>query len=225
MEISSIQAKGIFFYARVRARIVRSAPACRQAGSSGIRIALIFSAFFVLASRPAFSDSIRNFKIDAAKKIAAERKPGAKDQLQSMLGGENDPFVRAAVIDSISAVCPQDCVSTFQASLVDSDPLVRSEAVQALGNSGDKAAVALLIRALLDDNNEGVRMAAAFWLGGLEDSSAIAPLEDALTGDLDPHVRAACASALKRFDTPASAAALKKAQDDDDERVQKAANE
>src|ERR1700733_14767525 len=113
MEILSIQAKGIFFYAR----------ACAYARSSGIRIALIFSAFLIMASCPAFSDSNRNFKIDAMKKIAAAKSPTAKDQLLSMLGGENDPFVRAAVIDSISSICPQDCLSTFRASLNDSDPL------------------------------------------------------------------------------------------------------
>ncbi len=79
-------------------------------------------------------------------------------------------------------------------NLKDNNPKIRREAVDRLGDIGDKEAVEHLIP-LLKDNDEYVRQAAARSLGMLKDKKAVEPLIDTLK-DRDEYVRAYSAWAL-----------------------------
>ena len=170
-------------------------------------------------------DADTQARVKAAKDLAVQKGSSAKPQLMAQLQTETSPHVRASIIDALAATCRKDCLGTFKAALGDSEPLVRLQAVQAIGSLGGPEAGRLLRDVVTNDTNEGVRISAAFWLGGLRDADSVAALGKALKGDNDPHVRAQAAHALKWIGTSSARNALKQASQDKDARVQKIANE
>lgn len=85
-------------------------------------------------------------------------------------------------------------------ALADSDPVVRRNAVRALGNLGDRQATRPLIAALAD---EAVRVSALEALGKLGDERAIDPLLSSLFArEAGIEVHLAAATALASFHTP-----------------------
>jgi HEAT repeat protein len=145
-------------------------------------------------------------------------------QLISQFQSEQNPHIRGRILAGLAASCQKNCVNVYAKGLSDSDPIVRNQAVQALGNVGSSQAIGLLRGVLQNDSNPGVRLTAAFWLGGLRDTGSVGVLSKALLGDQDPHVRAQAAQSLKLLGTSAAMRALQQAQNDVDVRVQKAAN-
>ncbi len=99
-----------------------------------------------------------------------------------------------------------------------SDPRLRAQAAQALGQSRDVAQWSS-IASLLKDSDPGVQAEAAEALGKLGASDAHGDLLVALESNLVPGVRVAVAGALARLVHPRGSQALKAMLNDPDERV------
>lgn len=130
--------------------------------------------------------------------LAAKRDPAAKAALTAALAAEAVPARKARLVAILSNLpAAQLAADDFKPFLVDADPLVRLEAVSALGRLGGGAAAGPLEDALRDEN-AGVRLAAASALGGLRRAASADALGRALEQDADPNVRAAAVHGLKR---------------------------
>ena len=111
-------------------------------------------------------------------------------------------------------------VELLIAKLDDSDKDVQKAVASALGQIGDKRAVAPLI-AKLDDSNKYVQRAVALALGWIGDERAVAPLIAKLD-DSDKDVQQAVASALGQIKDERAVAPLIAKLDDSDKDVQQA---
>ena len=90
-------------------------------------------------------------------------------------------------------------VNPLIADLKDKDPLVRSQAVQALGVIGDPRAVEPLIR-VLNDKDPLIQRQAIKALGRIQDRRAVGPLIIVLIdSDREPYVRMSAAEVLGRI--------------------------
>jgi HEAT repeat protein len=103
----------------------------------------------------------------------------------------------------------------------DTDPLVRSRAVIALGSLGDPRALAALESALVDPNF-AVRVQAVQAPGRIGGEDASQVLGDALLYQRDAQMRTLAALALHREDSPSARRLLEAAADDPDRQVRSA---
>ena len=100
----------------------------------------------------------------------------------------------------LSTKVGKSAVIPLIADLRDDDPLVRSQAVQALGVIGDKRAVEPLI-GVLNDIDPLIQRQAIKALGRIKDKRAVEPLIAVLEdSDRKPHVRMSAAEALGRIE-------------------------
>jgi HEAT repeat protein len=127
---------------------------------------------------------------------------------------------------SLSSGEEQKDVETLIAELTDKKPMVRRNAVEALGKLGDERAVEPLIAKLKKDKDKGVRAAAAKALGKIGDKRALEPLIAKLKKDKDWGVRTAAAEALGVLgDTKAVEPLIAKLRKDKTHSVQRASAE
>lgn len=101
-------------------------------------------------------------------------------------------------------------LDALRGQLADKHWDVRAEAVRALGDRRDRAAVPVLARLLAGDRSLRVRAAAAQALGWIGDEAAVPDLIAALDGD-HAQVQAAARDALRRIGTDDARAAVDRA--------------
>lgn len=89
-------------------------------------------------------------------------------------------------------------MKAYQLAATAPDPMVRGQALMALGTSGDPSIAPTLITGLSDPSNF-VRMCAAIGLTHVMNPVAVAPLRDRLAADTDIQVRVYCAQALGMY--------------------------
>lgn len=180
---------------------------------------LPLAAFCMACAVSAFAQAA---DLAALTALAAKRDPAAKSALAAALAVETQPARKSrlvAILGNLPAA--QLAADDFKPFLADADPLVRLEAVSALGRLGGAAAAGPLEDALRDEN-AGVRLAAASALGGLGRAASADALGGALERDADPNVRAAAAHALKRTGGTKAREHLRRAAREKDRRVRKA---
>lgn len=119
----------------------------------------------VMESPEAPSD-VRHAAKSALRQLEKSEPPHTDD-----LGALREDIAIAAV-DKTSRV---ELLTRLKAALLDPQPRVRSRALRALGELGDKRAVTAIVR-LLDDPSPGIRQAAAQILGKLKSKSAVSAL-------------------------------------------------
>lgn len=90
-------------------------------------------------------------------------------------------------------------MAAYRLLCTDPNPLVRGQAMLALGTSG-QASVAPLLTKGLNDKSQFVRRDAAVALQHVPAPAAVPPLLHLLLNDSSAQVRANCARALKRYD-------------------------
>jgi len=188
----------------------------------------LFSAILVMPLSVAHSDPNPQIqlKLDANANLFRQKGAAAKDQLLQQLASETEPQVRVNLLGILAACHLQsDSVTAIEPSLNDTHPLVRSQAVIAIGSIGGKKVVADLGQVLTTDTDAGVRGTAAFWLGSLKEASAIAVLGQALQQESDANIRTEIAQALKTIGTATAKSEMKKGKNDTDERVRKLVND
>ncbi len=113
-------------------------------------------------------------------------------------------------------------MKAYEILTTDPHPMVRGQAMLALGTSHQADAVSYLIKGL-NDSNADVRRDSAVGLTQTYTDDAIAPLIEHVKGDVDAAVRINCARALKSAATAESAQALIAALSDRDVAVVAAA--
>jgi HEAT repeat protein len=121
--------------------------------------------------------------------------------LQTKKYGHEPPYMRA-----------------YETLVTDPHPLVRGQAMLALGTSGQERIVPLLVKGL-NDREATVRRDAAIALSNTFGNEAIGPLTEHIRGDVDEQVRINCARALRHANTPDAIRALIDAMDDRDAAV------
>ena len=89
-------------------------------------------------------------------------------------------------------------MKAYQLAATAPNPMVRGQAMMALGTSGDPSVAPTLITGLSDPSNF-VRMCAAMGLTHVMNPLAMAPLRDRLAADSDIQVRVYCAQALGMY--------------------------
>ncbi len=110
-------------------------------------------------------------------------------------------------------------MKAYELLTTDPSPMVRAQAMRALGSSGQAEAVPYLVngnggKTGLNDPEAEVRRDAAVGLTTTFDATAIPALADHVRGDVDDQVRINCARALGNAATPSSIRALIDALDD-----------
>jgi HEAT repeat protein len=132
------------------------------------------------------------------------------------------PVVRAVAAHAILALESEESSRVLIPLLNDKDEFVRREAVDALGLTHSRSAVAALSERLVSDKKDSVRGAAAVALGEIADESAVVALAEVLSQQLpsqpkgkpklkaeqNPFVLRASATALGRIRSRAGVPAL-----------------
>jgi len=147
--------------------------------------------------------------------LSRTRGPSEKELVRDMLVSP-DPDVRRASIAELSSRkhgCEEPYLKGYAALVKDPDPLVRGEALRALGKGGDAKYAPEVIGAL-EDNHAKVRWDAAAALDAMPTKSAIPQLTYALLNDPSTDVRVASARALRRHRRVSVVETLLKAMDD-----------
>jgi HEAT repeat protein len=118
-------------------------------------------------------------------------------QLAEALRVEEDSFLRAEMIRTLSVYPTETAGRMLTAALDDEDPDVRLAACQGWSRRGGPEAVQALGRALNSDTNLDVRLAAAEGLGQTGHPSATTPLSTALQ-DRDPALQLCAVRSLEQ---------------------------
>ncbi len=160
---------------------------------------VVIGLFAGILQADGLNDSDAKSRVKAAHTLAAQKDPEARKLITHRLQQEQDAKARAGMIDALQAVDGKNSMAAYKSALSDADPIVRAEAVQAIGAHAGKADATVLHSVLLNDTNAGVRMVAAFWLSGIKNPASVAVLEKAQKNDADANVRNAATQALKRF--------------------------
>jgi hypothetical protein len=156
------------------------------------------------------------------------------DVIPKMLNGGQTPMNAAGdVFDPTSSDRRRDAIAylnnrkwgheaaymkAYNMLATDPDPLVKAQAMRALGDSGNPEVAAVLVKGL-DDTNEIVRQDAAAAAHKITSEKLIDPLIYHMNKDTDAQVRINCTQALDRYNAPKVLMALAAALDDKDPGV------
>ena len=133
--------------------------------------------------------------------------------------GDQDPEVLLKAIEGIAKDPGEEMTNRLVELLRDhTDPRVREAAANALGKAGAQEATPALVVAL-DDPTENVRWFAVEGLRKLGAGDAVPKLSEVLLNDESARVREITASTLGELGQPAAIPALRKALEDENERV------
>jgi hypothetical protein len=128
--------------------------------------------------------------------------------------GHADPAVRAAAAALAAHTGGRAALRVLLDLLSDSDAGVRTQAVQALGRTGETAAAPFLARALAEGGDEELQLATIAALGRIAAPDSVAPLltlvqkRQLFGGRKSARLKLAAVQALGRIDTPAAREAL-----------------
>jgi HEAT repeat protein len=120
---------------------------------------------------------------DALMRLGSMHNPDASRVALSALG---DPvaIVKATAAGAILSLPADESARGLIPLLSDKDEFVRRETAYALGKTGNRTAVAPLVKLLLNDKLDSVRGAAAVALGEIRDETAVLPLASVLNPQL-----------------------------------------
>jgi HEAT repeat protein len=143
-----------------------------------------------------------------ALRHAAASHEAAHGLVGRVLEVARDPVVqtRRAAITALGMLEAGSAYPALIEALADEDAGVRQRAAAALGELGDRRALAALGERLRHDPDVGVRTEAAFRLGKLGDETVLATLRAASTGDSDPGVRRWADWAIQQLGAPVTGA-------------------
>lgn len=144
--------------------------------------------------------------------------------ISALLGAldDEDAYVRSRAALALAAI-GNDAEGSLVTSLSTGNERTRKGAALALGRIGSKDATLSLIKSL-NNSNEDVRLQVRSALADIG-KEAIPALTSALSTEKDPHTRAGAALTLGKIGGPEAENSLIKAQDDEDEYVQRIARE
>lgn len=167
-------------------------------------------------------------------KILTARRPVVKSVAQglSVLRDSNDPAMRVAAYQFLLSPdsypdrrVPDEILETVaQAWHSEPEPVLRMQALLALGKLEDDRVTRQLLSALADPDPL-VRQTACELLGDRRESTAVGPLSERLTGDVSVDVRLAAADALAEIGTREAAEALYRSLADADPAIRLHARE
>lgn len=219
MEILSIQAKGIFFYARACARVYSEA--CL------ILLALLLVPMLVTAVPLSFNQASNDIHssdlkhkyaaIHALKDFAPQ---GAAALLAADLAVETDVHVRRAILESLTLLKDPSTIPAIAPLLSDSNALIRQRAAYAIGLIGGSSAEGFLAKALPTEKDRYVRETEIQGLG-LCGSGQSLPLLLQQLKDKDPEIRSHVIHTLGRIPGKASHTALISARGDSNPQIRK----
>jgi len=119
---------------------------------------------------------------DALMKLGALNHPDAARAAVSSLQ-DAEPLIRVTALHAIAALPATESVPLLLPLTKEKLEFVRREAVDALGNTRSRSAVAPLLELLSTDKESSVRAAAALALGKIQDESAAPALTQVLSGN------------------------------------------
>ena len=116
---------------------------------------------------------------DALTRLGSMHNPQAS---RAALTGLRDSaaIVRVSAADAILSLPPDESAVSLIPLLSDKDEFVRRETAYALGKTGSRMAVSVLIERLINDKMDAVRGAAAVALGQIRDETAVTSLASVL---------------------------------------------
>jgi HEAT repeat protein len=118
---------------------------------------------------------------DALMKLGAMNHPDAAHAAVASLQ-DSEPIIRATAIHAIAALPAGEAIALLLPLTKEKLEFVRREAVDALGRTEDRAAVAPLLEIISADKEPSVRAAAALALGRIHDESAVNALTQIVSG-------------------------------------------
>ena len=146
--------------------------------------------------------------------------PGNVEAAAGMFNADN-PDIRRISVAHISKKQwghEPPYMKAYRQLATDPQPLVRGQAMLALGSSGQADVADVLITGL-GDTSPLVRRDAAAALKDITNPAAIDPLLEHLKNDPDAQTRVFCAQALRNYSTPRTILGLAQALDDKDAAV------
>jgi hypothetical protein len=161
-----------------------------------VRIISVWSAP-LQRERTAPTPVVHATRLDAVRALAGTGDISAVADLSRVLVEDAAAIVRARAAIALGELGMLRAVRPILAALGDPSPLVRMQAIRALGRTDPEAAVTELGAVLISDPDPGVRRVAARTLGRLGGRAAQMALE-AATGDADEPVRRDITEALAR---------------------------
>lgn len=140
-------------------------------------------------------DAVRDFRSKSTGVDTPEQRE-IVNQLARQIQVEPDPLVREAIVDTLAVFRTPLASQVLEAGLADEDAGVRLHCCQALGRTGDPAAVPKLARVINSEENIDVRVAAVQALGAINSPDAYTALAVAME-DRDPAMQFAAVNSMK----------------------------
>ena len=146
------------------------------------------------------SESFNNVMQGMLNKMTGQNKKPLTYEASQMFNSDNPDAQRAAIayISTQKFGHDEAYMKAYQLAATSPEPMVRGQAMVALGTSGQASVAPTLITGLSDPSSF-VRMCAAMGLTHVTNTLAIAPLRDRLAGDTNFQVRVYCAKALAHY--------------------------
>ncbi len=186
--------------------VAPSRPAARRVCPPPMGSLLFFAGILLAAmvagcsSNSGKSGSFNNIMQGMLDKMTGHDKKPLTYEASQMFNSDDPDAQRAAIAYISTQKFGHDKVymKAYQLAATSSNPMVRGQALVALGTSGQASVAPTLITGLSDPSSF-VRMCAAMGLTHVPNALAIAPLRDRLADDTSIQVRVYCAIALAHY--------------------------
>ncbi len=154
----------------------------------------VFSEDEIQKVRLSLKDADSSVRWAAIQLLFNIRDPQLGPNLEKMLAEDPDPEVRMKVVGLFKGREDLSRLGALVRGLADTDPMVRTASLQALGDIGDPS-VAIWVTAVLKDSEPNVRIEALRTLGRFQDKRKVEfkVLADKLRTDYEEAVRRAAA--------------------------------